>query len=120
MLWTSGHKRFPMMPDDCRRQDSFTTKTTDTETFLEHTDRIYKEVCKMVTSCQAQAHHKSKDSMKCLRKLDVVPVWYPAGTRTSTPLRRSGKCSRRQSTARYVMLFKSQLAAVYGFVNDGQ
>ena len=44
------------------------TSTANTETFLEHIDRVYKKVGRMVPVPGRASYHKSKDAMRFFKR----------------------------------------------------
>ena len=81
MLWSGGHHRFSMicsMTQDGRQFFNH-CQTLNTPSFLEHMDRVYREVGKMVLILDKASWHTSKDAVKFFAERDIIVLWYPIG-----------------------------------------
>ena len=54
-------------------------QTLNTPSFLEHMDRVYREVGKTVLILDKTSWHTSKDAVKFFAKRDIIVLWYTIG-----------------------------------------
>ena len=81
MQWSGNHKRFTMMYSMTSTGKPFFhyCDTANTQTFLEHIEKVYQEVGKMVLVLDRASYHMSDDAMTFFKKRDIILVWYPVG-----------------------------------------
>ena len=81
MLWSGGSNRFSMMCSVTQdgRQFFSHCQTVNTTSFLEHIDKVYREVGKMVMILDRAPWHTSKDAKKFFAERDIIVLWYPIG-----------------------------------------
>ena len=95
------------------------TSTANTETFLEHIDRVYKKVGKMVLVLDRASYHKSKDAMKFFKDRDIILVWYPAGHPYLNPVEEVWNVIRTavNNSVRYADA-ASHISAIFNFAGS--
>ena len=77
--WSGGHHRFSMLCSMVMDDRVFfnQTKKVDTTSFLEHIEKVYSEVGKMVLFVDKASWHMSKDAVEFFQKREIILVWYP-------------------------------------------
>ena len=81
MLWSGGFHRFSMicsMTQDGRQFFNH-CQTVNTASFLEHMDKVYREVGKMVLILDKAPWHISKETKRFFAERDIIVLWYPIG-----------------------------------------
>ena len=76
-----GFHRFSMicsMPQDGRQFFNH-CQTLNTVSFLEHLDKVYREVGKMVLILDKAPWHISKETKRFFAERDIIVLWYPIG-----------------------------------------
>ena len=81
MLWSGGFHRFSMicsMTQDGRQFFNH-CQTVNTPSFLEHMDKVYRAVGKMVLILDKASWHTSKDAEKFFAERDIIVLWCTIG-----------------------------------------
>ena len=81
MLWSGGFHRFSMicsMTQDGRQFFNH-CQTVNTTSFLEHMDKVYREVGKMVLILDKAPWHTSQEAERFFAERDIIVLWYPIG-----------------------------------------
>ena len=81
MLWSGGFHRFSMicsMTQDGRQFFNH-CQTLNTASFLEHMDKVYREVGRMVLILDKASWHTSKEAERFFAERDIIVLWYPIG-----------------------------------------
>ena len=66
------------MPQDGRQFFNH-CQTLNTVSFLEHLDKVYREVGKMVLILDKAPWHTSKETKRFFAERDIIVLWYPIG-----------------------------------------
>ena len=66
------------MPQDGRQFFNH-CQTLNTVSFLEHLDKVYREVGKMVLIPGKAPWHISKETKRFFAERDIIVLWYPIG-----------------------------------------
>ena len=119
MLWSGGSHRFSMicsMTQDGRQFFNH-CQTVNTVSFLEHLDRVYKKVGKMVLILDKASWHTSKASEEFFAKRDIVILWYPTGHPYLNPVEEVWSVLKRamSHSVRYADK-ATHMEAVYEFI----
>ena len=95
MLWSGGFHRFSMICSMTQDGKQFFNhcQTVNTASFLEHMDKVYREVGKMVLMLDKALWHTSQEAERFFAERDIIVLWYPIGHPISE--------SRRGSMERY-------------------
>ncbi len=81
-FWSGNHHRFSMLCSMTSTGELFynSCSTANTASFLEHVDRMYQKIGKMVLVLDRATYHTSNDAMKYFKNHpDIMLVWYPVG-----------------------------------------
>ena len=81
MQWSGGHHRFSMLctiTDDGKHFFNHTDKI-NTDSFLEHIEKVYQKVDKMVLFLDEAPWHVSQGAQEFFDARDIVLIWYPVG-----------------------------------------
>ena len=121
MTWSGGHQRFSMfctMAMDGRYFFNHTTKT-DTTSFLEHIEKVYEKVGKMVLFLDRAPWHTSAAAKEFFESHDIIIVWYPVGHPYLNPVEEVWSVLKRAvvHSVRYADT-AAHLTAVYGFIGN--
>ena len=94
------------------------SKRADTVSFLEHIDKVYKEVGKMVLFLDKASHHTSKDATAFFEERDIILVWYPTGHPYLNPVEEVWSVLNGiiEHSVRYSDI-NSHLNAMFNFIN---
>ena len=119
MLWSGGFHRFSMicsMTQDGRQFFNH-CQTLNTVSFLEHIDKVYREVGKMVLILDRASWHTSKNAEKFFAERDIIVLWYPIGHPYLNPVEEVWSVLKRamNHSIRYADK-DAHLAAVYEFI----
>lgn len=121
MLWSGGHHRFSMLCtmtmdggvffNHCRRVNE--------DSFLEHLERVHREVGRMVLVLDKAPWHTSDRARKFFREHDIAVIWYPTGHPYLNPVEEVWSVLKRavDYSVRHADR-QSHLDAVYRFVTD--
>ena len=119
--WSGDHHRFSMFCSLTLDGRAFFNhaKSADTISFLEHIERVYQEVGKMVLVLDKASYHMSDEAMAYFKKRDIVLVWYPTGHPYLNPVEEVWNVIKSQidHSIRYANL-QTHLGAFYNFVNN--
>ena len=119
MLWSGGFHRFSMicsMTQDGRQFFNH-CQTANTTSFLEHMDKVYREVGKMVLILDKAPWHTSKETERFFAERDIIVPWYPIGHPYLNPVEEVWSVLKRamNHSIRYADK-DAHLAAVYEFI----
>ena len=119
MPWSGGHHRFSMLCTITDNEKTFFNHTDkiNTDSFVEHIDRVYKKVGKMVLFLDEAPWHASIGAQEFFDARDIVLIWYPVGHPYLNPVEEIWSILKRSIdySIRYSDI-KTHLTAVYGFV----
>lgn len=114
--WSGDRRRFSMLCSMAIDGRAFFNhaERINTQSFLEHMDRVYQSVGKMVLVLDKAPWHMSEDAMKYFKKRDIILVWYPTGHPYLNPVEEAWSTIKRQMqhSIRYADA-EAHLAAFY-------
>ena len=91
-------------------------QTVNTPSFLEHMDRVYREVGKMVLIPGKAPWHISKEAERFFAERDIIVRWYPIGHPYLNPVEEVwGVLERAMNHSIRYADKDAHLAAVYEF-----
>ena len=121
MQWSGGHQRFSMFCTIISDGRYFFnhTKTTDTTSYLEHIEEVYKKVGKMILFLDRAPWHTSATAKEFFESHDIIIVWYPVGHPYLNPVEEVWSVLKRAvaHSVRYADT-DTHLASVYRFIEN--
>ena len=88
MLWSGGFHRFSIicsMTQDGRQFFNH-CQTVNTTSFLEHLDKVYREVGKTVLILDKAPWHTSKEAVRFFAERDIIVLWCTIGHQYLNPV----------------------------------
>ena len=84
-------------------------QTLNTVSFLEHMDRVYREVGKMVLILDRASWHTSKNAEKFFAERDIIVLWYPIGHPYLIPVEEVWSVLKRAMIIPYAMQTRTRI-----------